>query len=135
MSHRLIKAALDTKLNTVYTSNKIAWELTQFAPVKGQDFAKPYYLPAESRQAALGSTAADREVGVYQVSVYSPSKNGIVAAQTLADLVKTGFRRGTTLTASTVAVVVEQVHIKPAVIETDWTVIPVDINWRSDVNV
>ncbi|SLN31751.1 phage tail terminator-like protein [Oceanibacterium hippocampi] len=133
MSHRRIEAALETRLLALYPASRIAFPGAAFAPLPGTDWVRPHYLPAGARQAGLGSAAADRERGLYRVSVFAPAHAGRPAALALADAVKGHFRRGDRLAFESLSVTVEQVSVGPAIAEPDWVEIPVDIAWRADI--
>ncbi|MCB2186285.1 MAG: DUF4128 domain-containing protein [Deltaproteobacteria bacterium] len=90
---------------------RIAWENEGFDPNSEEDpylagtlWLRPTLLPGWPTQATMGDAGFNRQVGLYQVSLFWPKYEGTTAAQALADALASWFKRGTTLTNGTTSV-------------------------------
>ena len=135
MSHKAVRAALETALNTWATDNilPIAWQNRPYTPTVGTKYARAYLLPAETQNPSLGDTHK-RLIGILQVSLYLPQGNGAGDAETLADSLCTAFARGQSYIASGVTVrVLDSPSVHPALDDTGWFVVPVDVRYQADI--
>lgn len=124
-----ISAALDG--HTVGLSTPTAWENKDYEPINGTLYIRPTILPAETRQAELGSSAIDDNFGVYQIDVISQAGNGKSSAIIKADAVADRFARGTVLTYNGVNVRIGNVSRGSGRRDGSWFVLPVFINYQS----
>lgn len=80
-----IRAALETKLNSVSGVPSISWENLQFSPTTGQPYVKPRLLPTRREPAVRGLNPQMYYQGVFRVECYVPEGNGPGAGDDLAD--------------------------------------------------
>jgi hypothetical protein len=124
-----IRAAFTAKLLTLSPMPSIAWENVEYTPTPGIPYLMPFLLPGEPVQAELGQAGQNRHVGIYQVSVYSPSGKGVGDISTLRDKVIDLFKRGTVLTYSATSLTIQKSFGGPTMQETDWIHLPVTIRY------
>lgn len=125
-----ISAALDDRLNTLDSKAPKAWENRPYKPVNGTMYLRQSLIPGDVEQATLGETGTDRQVGIYQIDVFTPSGKGGKQGIKLADKVANHFKRGTDLTYNSRTVRVRSVGRETAVNNDDgWLQIPVVITY------
>jgi len=133
-----IRAALISRLIAVspgaaISSSSIAWENKSFTPVAGTRWYRATFLPGMAQAAAVGVDAQNRHYGLMQVDVCEPKNLGDALAGTEAERIATCYKRGTVLTYSGVSVRVERAYRGAAIPNEDWFMVPVLIEYRSDV--
>ena len=128
-----IRAAFVTKLQAFTGLPAVAWENVPYTPTTGTPYLKPVLLPAEPFQAELGTAGANRHSGIYQISIMYPSSIvGVAALNTLAANLCDHFKRGTVLTYSGVTVTIQKAYMSAVMQETDWQMVPITIQYRTD---
>ena len=133
MSITAVRAALQTKLNGM-AALATAWEGVGYTPVTGTPYQSVFVLPAEPENPTFGDDFY-REQGIFQVSLFYPIGAGTAAAETRAELIRTTFKRGTSMTSGTVTVIVNKTpEISPGRVDGDRWHIPVKIQWFAGIN-
>jgi hypothetical protein len=128
------RAALEVKLNSISPAIDTAWENKKFQPSStDRPYQRVYLLLAEPENPTLGD-GFHRIIGILQVTLFYPLNTGSAAAATRAELIKTTFKRGTTMTAGGVVVKIDRTpEISPGRIDEDRFAIPVKIPFYADI--
>lgn len=116
-----IRKAFEKRLITMpegLGSAKTAFENVPFTPIEGEPYQMSKLVPVEAENPTLGDDY-HREVGFYQVVLSYPKGKGVGAITTMADKIKSYFKRGTTLTEGTDKVIVEATPSVSSVYITD----------------
>ncbi|WP_434033718.1 phage tail terminator-like protein [Cupriavidus sp. a3] len=106
MSNVAVRKALETRLNAMAPALATAWQNVQFTPAAGVPYQRADLLLGAPENPAYGDYY--REVGVLQVSLMYPSGAGPGAAEARAAAIRDWFKRGTTLVADGIEVVVQR---------------------------
>jgi hypothetical protein len=85
--------ALETRLAAAFPTTPIAWPNVEFAAPVGLLWLRPWVLWAAGALHTMYPERLNVVPGLYQVSIYSPQSLGAGVALTLADQVRTLFRR------------------------------------------
>jgi len=93
-----IDSALDGHLNDMPDLPPVAWENKAYTPVNGTLYLRPKIIPGDTRQATLGDSGTDENIGIYQVDVFAAAGEGKEEAIVKADEIADHFKRGTLLT-------------------------------------
>jgi len=132
MSIVSVRAALQTKLNGM-AALATAWENVPYTPVAGTPYQAAYVLAAEPDNPTLGD-GFYREQGIFQVSLFYPLQAGTATAEARAQLIRTTFKRGTSMTSGSVTVIVDKTpEIGQGRVDGDRWHIPVKIRWSAGV--
>lgn len=123
-----IQGALRAQLNTLPSSPPIAWENVNYEPKAKTLFLRATSLPAPTVQACFGDTGRDLHVGIFQVDVFIPEKQG---RSTWPDSIADHFKRGTVLTQNGVDVRITTVSIAPAINDEHFYIVPVSIGYQA----
>jgi len=134
MSVISVRTALETKLATVtFTGGKTVYENVSYTPVAGTPFAQCYVMFATPDNPTMGD-GFHRILGIFQVSLFYPLNTGPSAAATQAELIKTAFKRSTTLTSGTVTVKIDRTpEISAGRVDGDRFHVPVKIPFYADI--
>jgi len=124
-----IRAALETKLNSVSGVTSIGWENLQFSPTTGQPYVKPRLLPTRREPAVRGLNPQMYYQGVFRVECYVPEGNGPAAGDDLADKVIDAFEAATDVSYSGTIVSIRYAEREAAEIDGPFYMIPVNIGW------
>ena len=103
MSLTQVRIALETKLAAMTPALATAWENAPYSPVAGTPYQAAYLLPATPENPTMGDTFY-REQGIFQVSLFYPLQTGPKAAADRGELIRTAFKRGTSMTSGSVTV-------------------------------
>lgn len=97
---RIILEAMNEHLLLYVQANpiEVAWSGIPFDPTI--QYLRPNLLPAQTIPAGLGSDAANRQTGLYQVDVFWPENEGDIGPIEVAGQIIAHFKRGTLLTYS-----------------------------------
>jgi hypothetical protein len=143
MSTVSIRKALESRLaallpvldsNTAERNNGIAYENSPFTPVNGTPYQEVFLLPAQPDNGQMGSKNYI-EVGLLQVNLCYPLGTGPAAAQARAELVKTHFKRGTTMVQDNINVIVIRTpQVSPGFRRDDRYIIPVSIYYQAHIS-
>ena len=128
-----VRAALEAKLNGMANPISYAWENVPFTPVVGVPYAAAYLLPASPENPTMGDTYY-QEQGIFQVSLFYPLQVGPAAAAVRAQLIRTAFKRGTSMVSGTVTVRVSRTpEIGQGRVDGDRWHLPVRIVWFAGI--
>lgn len=132
MSIGAVRIALEGKLNAMTPSISTAWENVPFTPTPGTAYQAAYLLPV-TENPTMGDDYY-RMAGIFQVNLFYPLQTGPKEAQDRAELIKTAFKRGTTMTSGTVKVIVERTpDIGQGRRDGDRWMVPVKIRFYAEV--
>lgn len=95
--HSQIRAALETKLNSITDIPVISWENEDFSPTTGVAYIKTKYLPTRQDPAYLGPLPQLRYEGVFRVDCIVPFGGGPFLGDDLAQDVLDSFRATTSI--------------------------------------
>lgn len=133
MSIISVRAALSTKLNGMTPVLSTAWENVPFEPETGTPYQAAFVLPSLENP-TMGDDY-HRLIGIFQISLKYPLNAGTATAEARAELIKTTFKRGTSMTSGAVTVIVEKTpEISQGRAEDDRWVIPIKIRWFASIN-
>jgi hypothetical protein len=107
MSVLSIRQALEEKLKTITPAIDTAWEQKKYTPKIGRPYQSAYLLLADPENPSMGN-GMYRQRGVFQVTLTYPLGRGSKDIETRADLLRTTYYRGLTLTEDSVNVVIEK---------------------------
>jgi hypothetical protein len=133
MSIVSIRAALQTKLNAMTPALATAWENAPYTPVEGTPYQAAYVMPASPENPTMGD-GFFRMVGIFQINLFYPLQAGTATAEARAELIKSTFERGTSMTSGGVTVVANKTpEISQGRADGDRWMIPVKIRWYADI--
>lgn len=133
MSQVLIAKAFEDRLALMSPALSTASDNVDFTPIVGTPYQDVALLPASPDNSTQGPSHY-KEVGLFQVTLCYPKGSGAGAARARAELIKTHFKRGTTMLESGLRIVVMQTPtISPAFIDGDRYKVPVSIFYQADI--
>ncbi len=133
MSVVSVRAALQTKLNSMVSPISYAWENIPFTPVPGTPYAQAFLLSATPDNSTLGD-GFYRAQGIFLVSIFYPLQAGTATAEAKAEAIRTEFKRGTTMTSGAVSVLVDTTpEIGQGRVDGDRWHIPIKIRWSAGI--
>lgn len=133
MSAKAIRAALEAQLNAMTPALTTVWENSTVTPTSGTPYQRANLLRANPDNPTIGTTHY-RELGVFQVSLHYPLNAGPSPAETRAELVRTQFKRGTTLTSGGITVTIDGTPtIASGFVDVDRWVVPVSIPYWANI--
>lgn len=132
MSLTAIRAALETRLDTISPSIASAYENAKYTPVSGTPYQQVHLLLATPDNPVMGT--GFREQGFMQVTLLYPLLKGPGDAQARADLIRTTFPKGLSLTNSGVVVNIDKTPvIGNGTVDGDRWRVPVKIPFHSNM--
>lgn len=133
MSLAAVRIALETKLLNMSPTLATAWENSPYTPVVGTPYQQVWLLPATPANPTFGDDYY-REQGLFQMTLLYPLQTGPAAAMARAELIRTAFKRGTSMTSGTVTVIVDKTpEIGVGRIDGDRWAVPVKVPWHADI--
>ena len=133
MSAKAIRAALEAQLSAINPALTTVWENSTVTPTSGTPYQRTNLLRANPDNPTIGTTHY-RELGVFQVSLHYPLNAGPSPAETRAELVRTQFKRGTTLTSGGITVTIDGTPtIASGFVDGDRWVVPVSIPYWANI--
>lgn len=132
MSIAAIRSALETHLAALTPALATAYENGKFNPPAATvPYQRVYLLPGTPENPTLGD-GYYRQIGIFQISLIYPLKAGPGAAAARAELLRTHFKRGTSMTFGGATVIVRRTPgIAAGFPDNDRYVVPVTIDWYS----
>lgn len=130
MSITAIRATLESALDGMAPALSTAWQNVPFTPVTGTPYQRATLLLAEPDNREFG--ASFQEQGFLQVDLCYPQSVGSNAVEARAELLRTTFKRGTTIGSLMITATPE---IKPAYNDGDRYVVPVRIRFHIYISV
>ena len=132
MSIVSIRAALETKLKAITPALATEWENVPYTPISGTAYQKTFLLPATPGNPTMGD-GFYREQGIFQITLMYPLQTGTKAAADRAELIRTAFKRGTSMVSGTMTVKVEATpEVSPGRVDGDRWSVPVKVRWFAD---
>ncbi len=92
------------------------------------------FLPGIPRPAAIGSAAQNRQVGVFQIDVFTKTNVKDDEAANEAERIAQCYKRGTILTANGQTVMCKNAYRTPGGLDGAWYMISVIVEWWADVD-
>ena len=131
MSTVSIRAALESALNAISPALATAFENANFKPpAESVPYQIVHVLFARPDNQEIGR--AHQELGYLQVKLMYPIRTGSLAAMSRAELLRTTFYRGSTVTSGGVVVnIIETPEITPSGVEDNRYGVIVKIRFRS----
>ena len=134
MSLPEIRVALETRLNALVPAIDTAWEDVTYSPKSGVPYQQITLLPSEPGSPTIGSSELVRELGLLQVSLYYPIGEGMKRISERAELLRSWFPKGLTLSSGGVNVTIsKRASVAPANRDGEWKVLPVSIPYFANV--
>jgi hypothetical protein len=130
MSISAIRSTLESALDGMVLGLATAWQNVPFIPVAGIPYQRATLLLAEPDNREFG--ASFQEQGFLQVDLCYPQSVGSNAVEARAELLRTTFKRGTTIGSLMITATPE---IKPAYNDGDRYVVPVRIRFHTYISV
>lgn len=130
MSISAIRSTLESALDGMTPAIQTAWQNVPFTPVTGTPYQRATLLLAEPDNREFG--ASFQEQGFLQVDLCYPQSVGSNAVEARAELLRTTFKRGTTIGSLMITATPE---IKPAYNDGDRYVLPVRIRFHTYISV
>lgn len=128
-----IRAALETRLNTISPSIATAWESVPYTPVTGTPYQQVNLAVSDTQNPTLGD-GMYRVIGFLQVLLCYPPGTGPKAASARAELIRNQFQRGLGLSSGGTDVLIDRTPtIAPAIIDGDRYRLPVTIYFSADI--
>lgn len=125
MSDYLIHQALTQSVIDLALGLEIAHENRDFDPPKGEDWLWVTRIPNDRE--SLTKAEMDEERGIYQVTYFTPSGDGIGTALANIDTILQNYQHNATFTAGAQDVVIVNVGRNAGRNENGW--------WRTDISV
>lgn len=133
MSSILIRAALESALAGMSPALATAWENVPYTPVTGTPYQAAFLLMARPAKMVMDQ-GIRREQGMLKVILRYPLNAGPSAAQARAELIRSTFYAGRTLSASGVTVTIDGTpEIAPAAVDGDRYAMPVNVFFYSNI--
>lgn len=133
MSIVKIRAALENHLANMSGALDISYENAQFTPTAGTAFQVVNLLPATVVNPSIGAEL-HRELGIFQVTLHYPINVGPANCATMAENIRTRFKRGTTMTVDGVTVMIDSTpSIARGIIDGDRWIVAVSIPYMANI--
>lgn len=133
MSIISIRAAIESKLATISPAISTAYENVPFTPVAGTPYQSVFIMPAAPSNPTLGD-GYYRAIGIAQISLFYPIQAGTLTAATRAELIRSTFKRGTSMTSGGITTIIERTpEIGQGRVDGDRWALSVKIRWFAGV--
>ena len=135
MSNKIIRAALEAKLNTWAKAQTppipIAWQNATFTPPTQARYLRAFLLSAETQDLAV-SCDIHVYIGIFQVSACFPEGKGSTDADAVVDSLIAEFPQGLVIPKLGMNVMILKTpYAAPAMNEPGLFVVPVSIRYRA----
>ena len=124
-----IQNLLETQLRDLALDYPIWWENVGGTPNAALPYLAPTFFPVNTKAAGIGSYAQNRHDGFMQVMVHAPANAGRILADSIADQIASGFKRGTSLRIGTTSLTISAVSRTKAQVDAAWYRIPLSITY------
>ncbi len=129
----LIRAMLESRLNTLSPALATAWENVPYTPVAGTAYQAAYLLTATPENPTMGDEFY-RERGIFQITLFYPLQAGTATAAARAESIRTLFKRGTSITSGGITVIIETTpEIAQGRVDGDRWALPIKIRWFAGI--
>lgn len=133
MSIVSVRAALQSALDGMTPDLATAWENVGYTPVDGTPYQAAYVMPATPGNPTFGDDYY-QEQGIFQISLFYPLDEGTAAAEARAQLIRTTFKRGTSMASGSVTVRIDKTpEIGLGRVDGDRWHIPVKVRWFAGI--
>jgi len=133
MSIVAVRSVLQAKLDGMSPALDTAWENFKYEPITGTPYQAAFVMPATPENPTLGGDRY-REKRIFQSSLFYPLDVGTGVAEARAELIKTTFKRGTSMISGTVTVRIDRTpDISAGRVDGDRWHIPVKIRWFAGI--
>lgn len=105
-----IREALTTHLEGMADLPEVAWENMPYTPTTHVPYLAPSVMWAEPTQAEFGTNGMNHERGIYQIACVYPEGQGTEQLNLMMGKLKVRFKRGTTLQANGLTVIVRKCY-------------------------
>ena len=135
MSNKIIRAALEAKLNTWAKAQvppiPIAWQNATFTPPTQARYLRAFLLSGETQDPAV-SCDIHVYIGIFQVSICIPEGSGATGAESVVDSLIAEFPQGLIVPKPGMNVMILKTpYAAPAMNEPGLYVVPVSIRYRA----
>jgi len=135
MSLPIIRKAFEKRLSLMSPLLATAYENVPYTPLVGIPYQRVNLIPATPDNVVQGASMYF-ERGFFQVTLCYPIGVGPAAAETQTQLVRTHFKRGTSMLESGINVaVINTPRAAPAFLDDDRFCIPVSIPFQAQISV
>lgn len=133
MSIPIIRKALEQRLAALTPSIATAFENARLKPITDVPYQRINLLP-NAPDTAIQGAKTYLEKGLFQIMLCYPLGTGPDAAEAQSQLVRSHFKRSTSMTESGVTVLVTDTpRVAPALIDGDRYCIPVTVPWQAQI--
>ena len=135
MSTALVHIAIQSALAALTPAISNSWENVNYIPVAGVAWQQLEIFSTEPDNLGYG-TGPFREEGFFQVSLNYPKYAGTATVQARADLIRSTFYRGRTLTSGSQNVVIRKTAtISKGRVNGDYWLVPITVYFFSNTGV
>lgn len=133
MSVIATRKALEKHLATLSPTLATAYESVTFNPVQGTPYQRVQLVPRTPENPTVGDDYY-RDIGEFQIFLCYPANQGVADAQARAEVIRTHFKRGTTLTEGAIEVLITRTpQLAGNVIIGNRLIVPVLITYSVEV--
>ena len=134
MSLVLIRRSFEKKLALLTPALATAYENAAFTPVNGTPYQRVHLIPSTPDNSTMGSSLYF-ERGIFQVTLCYSCGIGPLSIETQAQLLRTHFKRGTSLVEEGVTVTVTDTpRVAPGFPDGDRYTIPISVPWQAQIS-
>jgi len=121
---------LIARLKTATGSYKVVWpNVAVYQPVIGTPYYRAMFLPVPPQRLTHGK--ADRHIGIFQIDVVYPAKQGLLTVLSAARAIASHFDRYSVTDADGYRIrVIKPPAVNPHQQDIDWYAIPVSITYE-----
>lgn len=89
--------------------------------------------PKKKVQHSLGTDGCNQHIGLFHIEVMYMKNQGVITAQSIADIILNAFKRGTKINYNGDIITCEMAEIKQAYDEEGWYVLPIIVTYRAEL--
>ncbi len=133
MAVSLIQALLNGHLATTATAMgvEVAWENQEFKPGHNDPYLRPTLMLAEPVAAGLGTSADNRQTGLFQIDVMGVANKGWSVSYGHADALGAAFKRGSKFSDTGIVLTCRKVAIGPGRTEDGRYILPATVHFQA----
>lgn len=124
-----LQSALYKHCSAMTPTIAIVGENASYTPVIGTPHLRTWLVPNETLPITLGPNGFLEYRGIFQINCYYPANRGWNPAKAKAGRICTHFHRGTRITYNSITVLIWRSYPGPAIIDNEWYVVPVAIDY------
>lgn len=127
MSQKDIRRGFEKHLNLLTPNISMAFENVSFKPVVNVPYQKLRLIPFDAVNPTFGGDYY-REVGTFQIVLCYPSNTGMGEAIDQAELIKSHFKRSTTISENNIEIIIQRTpSIGAGFVDSDRYCVPIRI--------